>query len=197
MMSRLQHLLFLLSSLLLTQCGVDTSTDLLLTVNMQGNFVSPAGASGGFEPISHTYELQKIILTQTDGTEVDLYDQDAKEFTIINRPLKIFEYTIEEAWTGLTMQNLTLQFKSTVAAQSLYEEKHSLSLPSQFPLEDQPSYSSITQLSYGSFPVEIGKSLSFVAYANWKSTVSRDESGTTPVDTMENPVLSITLLEQD
>ena len=182
----------------LVSCGdFNTSTDLMLTVKMRGNFVAPAGATGSFEPTSHTYELQKVILTFADGTSLDLKNSAAESLVIIDRALKIFEMPIEEDWAGTIMQNFVVQFSSTVTGTSLHEEEHTLTLPTYFPLEDQPVFGTTTLLQYGAFPVEVGKELSFEVYANWKSTVTRDESGETPVDTMENPVLSLSLLEQE
>ncbi len=168
--------------LLLASCEQSLDTAQYLRVRMIGVLTAPEAATGSYDPISQTYELEGVFLTPETGDSLSLYTEpEAKEVKIINRSQIIFETKVTEDYVGTNFSALAVRFSSTVLGASRYEEEHNLEM------ED-------TDIIYSeTFTFETGRGVSAVIDVNWKNTVTRDETTEPPTETMEVPTYTMTI----
>ncbi|MEZ4743392.1 MAG: hypothetical protein R3B45_13260 [Bdellovibrionota bacterium] len=156
-----------LSILIHHACSVNVDQNKYLNVKMLATLIAPESATGSFDPVSQKYTLEGIYLSPdpTTGEEIELFDADPKEFTIIERSQIIFSKEIDSNWVGENFDKLTIRFNSEVTGTSKFTDDHS------FTLSDDAS----TDVNYEtSFQVEKGQGLEAIIKVQWKNTVVQD-----------------------
>lgn len=154
-----------------------------ITIKMLGTFEEPSVTpAGGFDPISQTYKLTGVSLTNADGSTEDLLadaPEQNKFFRIINRTQIIFSKEVSTAQIGQTYSSLNVTFDPAVTAISKYNANQGFVLePATFAYDTSVS-------------IEKGKSLIFTVKVKWKNTVTRDDTVDPPTETMEVPELVV------
>ena len=161
-----------------TTCSVDDSlTSQTIKTRMVGAFESPTGATGEFEPITQTYEIQSIGLVGSDGSTVTLFSGEPISARIGKRPFLIHEKTLTSDFVGLAFDSFQVVVDTTVAGSSKFNKEHSIVLPSG-------------EITYDTaFVVPEGQGLVFTIVVQWRGTITRDEAAST--DTMSVPTFRI------
>lgn len=167
---------------LLNGCGESASLDLSekFTVAMLGVFEAPADAEGNAEPRSLSFTLQSVALTSAEGASVALYEDEPKEFSIINRSQIIAEADIAE-YVGQAFTAVTVTFSAAVTAVARTSSDLPITLPSPALVHTAP----IAVSKAKSHRLNIG--------VLWKNIVTYDDSGETPVETVSAPGFSFEL----
>jgi hypothetical protein len=113
-----RHFTIYAISLLLSACGVSTSSTSSFKVRMHGIYSPPIGASGDSAPKSQTYLFNAVKLTKSDGSEVSLYDGDPKTLKIIDRGQLVFSKTDMTDYDGDSFTSVLVQFDPTIVVTS-------------------------------------------------------------------------------
>lgn len=174
---KITYLIFVLQ---IEACSVEDEINAqMLRVRILGGFEQPPQASGQYEPITQTYQIEQINLIGSDNATINLYTDSPISARISNRPLLIFEKQLSENFIGLAFNQLQIIVNKEVKATSKYNKNHTLTLETN-------------EIFYSSpFIVPKGQSLVFTIIVQWRSTVSRDEGAKT--DVMSLPTFRVTL----
>lgn len=167
--------------ILLQSCSTeDNLTDLFIEVKMLGVFKEAASSTGEFEPISQTYTLTDVVMTDPNGETYQVFEETQPVTIRINKFTQLLlKVPMKTEWEKQTFSSIVFTFDSEVLGVSKLEKNHTLTLESE-----QVSYT--TQ-----FETSAGQGLEFIIGVNWQGTVNRDES--TSVDTMTLPDFEISV----
>lgn len=164
--------------LLLVSCNQSTSIDLTekLTVAMLGVFEAPQDADGNAEPRAMAFTLQSVKLNSADGTEIELFEDDPTEYSIINRSQIIAEAEIAD-YVDQSFSGITVTFAPEVTVAGKIEPELPVTLVN-------------SELLYEDL-IEIEKAKSFRLNINvqWKNIVTHDEEAET--ETAVPPAFSL------
>ncbi len=105
-------------AMVLTSCGVTTTSKSSLKVRMHGIYSPPTGAVGDSTPRSQTYLFKGITITKSDGTAVPLYTGDPQSLKIIDRGQIVYENNDMSTYDGAAFSSVLVQFDPTVVVTS-------------------------------------------------------------------------------
>lgn len=175
---------FLLISVVLISsgCSLDTNVDFSekLTMSMVGSYESAEGASGNSEPRFVKVTLNSASLTKSDGTNVELYSGEPKEFRIINRPQILLEADMS-SYVGETVSAITLSFAPDIIGAGRIEDAMQSSL-----LNSTVSYQQ-------AYKVEKAIQKRLDVSLQWKNVITLDESVSPHSETLGMPSLIVEL----
>ena len=142
----------------------------------------PTGAAGNASPDALTLTLQGIQLTNKTTSEVvEVYEDDAKEFKIIDRDQILYKIPVTDL-DGTTYSSGSIVFESVATLKSKYEAE----LP--FDLSTVPA--TTTQ----EFTCGTGQECTLHVYVAWKNILTRDTDAET--DTLDlRPTFRVTANE--
>ena len=161
-------------------CAQSTKLDLTekLTVAMQGVFEAPVDATGNADPKFEKFTLSAVTAVDSDGTSVNLYEDDPKEFRIISRPQIIFEADISD-YVDKSFNTVALTFDPTTTVGGKIESDLAVALTDASPM--------LTD----TFTVEKAKGLRLDVKVQWKNTVTRDEDADPASETASSPTFTL------
>ena len=145
----------------LVGCGLSTTQEQVVAIEMYGVSQIPSGASGNASPNSYDMTFTGMYLTRADGTVAEFAPETVEVKTIVDRPQIIFSTDASEH-EGTSFTSAQILFDASFTAGGKFEKAASMSLT-------QPTKSYV-----GDFSVATGKSLVFVVTLQWLNTVTRD-----------------------
>lgn len=160
--------LALVLALFQLSCSQSTSLDLKerLTVAMLGIFEAPQDADGNGEPRSMAFTLQSVTLKSTEGSDVELFEDDPTEFSVINRSQIITEAEIGD-YVDQTFSGISVSFAPEVTVVGKIESDIPVTL-----VNSELFYEDLIE-------VKKAKSFRLNIKVQWKNTITRDEDAET------------------
>jgi hypothetical protein len=151
---------------LFASCGsLTTEETSSFTLRMVGTYSVPPGATGDDAPQSQTFSFTSLLIHKSDGTSVELFNDTAQKFKIIDRPQMIYKNTDMSAYDGTVFTRATVIFSPDVNVVTKAGNQFTLTLdPTSFDLGEL-------------FTITQGKAQVLTLKANWGQTVTENDDG--------------------
>jgi ABC-type oligopeptide transport system substrate-binding subunit len=130
MLKVIRLIMLALVSLQFAGCGTSTTSTSSFKLRMHGVFTLPTGATGTSSPRSHTYVFSGLVLTDSAGTEISLYDGDAKTLKIIDRGQIVYTHADMTDYNGTTISSVKVKFEPSVVVTSKTNKASTIALTS-------------------------------------------------------------------
>lgn len=144
-------------------CGVSTTVEQILNIEMYGTNASPSNAQGEFDPLWQEYVLTSVVFVDENTNQVVVYNGgSSQKVRIVNRSQIIYTKDIE-TYNGTTFSSCSIAFNPQITGAYGDKEDYTFTLTTPtLTLDD-------------SFTVETGKGLNMYIKIKWKNTVTETQ----------------------
>ena len=182
----------LMSLFFLTSCQDQNLTAQYIDIKMQGVFSLPKAdvqyseSEIRVEPISQTYTLKDVVMTDSLGVEYDLYSNKPTDYRISSRTQRIYRKELDNSFLDQTFVSLKITFSNKIVGASKFKSNHKVSLQADGGADYIVAYDD-------GFSLSAGQKLIFNISVKWKKTVLRKGGNGSFTESMEAPGLSVDL----